>query len=327
MEHISNSILVFLSFLLPRKVALFLFKKTKFINKIIDVYAQKESYFYMKKFKKYEAQGFNKTIIVYRSKGKMLDAGTINDYVNLIATGILNQFKVIFVSEKRTDKKYDEDIFNRYFIQDAYDPSMEEYSLNEIIHKYKTVSFGSYLSINKRKTFAYNRYLRFNDQTYSYFNDELQSLLTSKEVLGVFMRGTDYINLKPKNHPKVPSIAEMFKSVDKELKNNLYRKIYLATEDITIVQAFKEKYGKSFVLTNKTIYLNEDYNKDKWISNIVLGIKDEYYQRGLTYLSSMNILANCSSIVACVAGGSSLAITLNNNKYKHLKLIKKGFNK
>ena len=51
MEHISNVILVILSFLCPRKLAIAIFRKTKFINKIIDVYAQKESFFYVKKYK------------------------------------------------------------------------------------------------------------------------------------------------------------------------------------------------------------------------------------------------------------------------------------
>ena len=154
MEHISNVILVILSFLFPRKLAIAIFRKTRFINKIIDVYAQKESFFYMKKYKKYESQGFDKTILVYRNKGKMLDAGTINDYVNLLATGIINKFKVIFVSKKREDGDYLSDLYNRYFEQDEYKDNMEILSFDEVMKKYKYVAFGWCLSINKRKTLA-----------------------------------------------------------------------------------------------------------------------------------------------------------------------------
>lgn len=326
MEHISNVILVILSFLCPRKLAIAIFRKTKFINKIIDVYAQKESFFYVKKYKKYESQGFDKTILVYRNKGKMLDAGTINDYVNLVATGIINKFKVIFVSKKREDGDYSNDLYNRYFEQDEYKDNMEILSYDEVMKKYKCVSFGSYLSINKRKTFAYNRYLSYKQDVLDYFKSEEDTLFNTKPILGVFMRGTDYINLKPKNHPRVPSLNEVFKIVDKELKN--YAMIYLATEDKNIVDSFKKKYGNDRILTNKTIYLNvEGDNKNKWISNVELGIKDEYYYRGLTYISSMNLLAKCDALVACVAGGSAYAKTINNNSYKKCILIKKGFNR
>lgn len=54
-------------------------------------------------------------------------------------------------------------------------------------------------------------------------------------ILGVLMRGTDYISMRPKNHCIPPKIETMIKDIkDMDRKNN-YDWIFITTEDVIII--------------------------------------------------------------------------------------------
>lgn len=52
-----------------------------------------------------------------------------------------------------------------------------------------------------------------------------------KNILGVLIRGTDYVARKPKNHPIPPEPEILMKDIKKIDGENNYDFIFLATED------------------------------------------------------------------------------------------------
>ena len=60
----------------------------------------------------------------------------------------------------------------------------------------------------------------------------------SKNVLGVLMRGTDFISAKPKNHYIPPTCEIVFKDIISMDEKNKYDYIFIATEDNNIRKKF-----------------------------------------------------------------------------------------
>ncbi|MBR4383882.1 MAG: hypothetical protein IKP64_10035, partial [Selenomonadaceae bacterium] len=62
-------------------------------------------------------------------------------------------------------------------------------------------------------------------------------------VLGVLLRGTDYLSERPQNHPIPPPIEFAASMVVVKLREWKCNKIFLATEDKNILQIFKNFFG------------------------------------------------------------------------------------
>ena len=77
----------------------------------------------------------------------------------------------------------------------------------------------------------------------------------SDNVLGILIRGTDYIAKKPKYHPIQPK-AEIVLNDTKEMNNkNKYDFIFIATEDDLIRKKFIKEFGDNlkYIGGNKNI--------------------------------------------------------------------------
>ena len=61
----------------------------------------------------------------------------------------------------------------------------------------------------------------------------------AEKVLGVLCRGTDYVSLRPYNHPVQPSVSEMLQKAGEMLRCYKLEHIYLVTEDEGIRRAFE----------------------------------------------------------------------------------------
>ena len=80
-------------------------------------------------------------------------------------------------------------------------------------------------------------------------------------ILGVLMRGTDYISMRPKNHcipPKLETMIEDIKDMDKK---NKYDWIFITTEDNIIKKKLiKIFYSKAKYFSSKNLF-NYNYKK------------------------------------------------------------------
>ena len=135
---------------------------------------------------------------------------------------------------------------------------------------------------------------------------------TSK-ILGVLARGTDYINMKPYNHPVQPSPKQLMEKIDEVMLKQGCDKIYLATEDKGIFSKFKEKYG------NKVIALDVERHEtigNQNINDIRRMQKKDDYTMAKEYLITILLLAKCNCLVAGNTSGSIGALLLNE-KYEY----------
>ena len=88
----------------------------------------------------------------------------------------------------------------------------------------------------------------------------------SNNILGILIRGTDYLARKPKKHPITPDSSIVINDIKLMDKNNNYNYYFIATEDDLIRNKFKGEFGKKlkFIKQNKIKY---NYNKKYFLSH------------------------------------------------------------
>ena len=152
-----------------------------------------------------------------------------------------------------------------------------------------------------------SRYLRLRTEHQDAVNAYISEHFGTDRVLGVLCRGTDYITLKPHNHPVQPQTADVIEKCREVMQNRNCRYLYLATEDADIWDAFTKAFpGKVYS------YQKERYRTDQTDGYLdsVGNSKMNPYERNRDYLISIGILAKCTCLVAGAANGTYGALLL-----------------
>lgn len=168
-----------------------------------------------------------------------------------------------------------------------------------------------------------DKYLKFNCITQKYVNESLDKLLVeSDHMLGVHVRGTDF-RKKYNNHPVFVSEKDCFNAIEVMLNQNKYNKIFVATDDQNILDAFIREYG-DIICYYKDVVRSSDLKSVAFHTN---ERKSHKYKLGLEVIRDMYTLSICSGLVA---GISQVAICARINKvsrkekYENVTIIDKG---
>ena len=193
------------------------------------------------------------------------------------------------------------------------------YDMDQVMHSKKVIlgsinpteHFPDYSMLNdsremnKWKKCAGN-YLRLLSKYQSAAVEYYNNCFGNERVLGVLCRGTDYLKLKPHDHPIQPDVDQMIiKCRDSMMKWNC-RYIYLATEDKYIWDSFLEKFGSNLFSYQKKHY---EMATAKYLTQEIKA-DDEAIIRNTEYLISIAILAKCNCLVAGATSGTYGALLL-----------------
>lgn len=142
----------------------------------------------------------------------------------------------------------------------------------------------------------------------------------SNNILGVLIRGTDYISLKPKMHPIQPTIDMVISDVRQmDIKHN-YDYIFFTTEDEKIRKKFKLEFSNKIKQLN-SFTINYNYSSGNFINynkNIYGNI--EFNKR---YLLNIIILSKCLDLVTSRCSGASGIFVLTNG-FRFIKIYDLG---
>lgn len=154
-------------------------------------------------------------------------------------------------------------------------------------------------------------FIHFSDEVLSIFNKEAASLNIS-ECIGVYIRGTDYVKLKPSGEYVQPSVDQM-KCKIREFENKYNAPIFLVTEDGDIFDELKSEFGDIIRTVSFDTFIRNYEGKDVLSKSDVLE-KDKKL-RGQKYLAKMILLAKCKYFVGSMTQGSKFSYILNNGNY------------
>ena len=141
-----------------------------------------------------------------------------------------------------------------------------------------------------------------------YFNDRLQQHIKNcrerlmqepEKTLGVLIRGTDYVALKPKGHAVQATPGQVIEKI-KELAEEgwHFHNIFVATEDAVALEKMKETFGERICYVEQKRfnlpegeYIAAQKGKDTWKPG-------DGWQYGADYLCAMVLLSECGFFVA-----------------------------
>lgn len=179
----------------------------------------------------------------------------------------------------------------------------EKLTLSEVKTKKNVLVGGWKLFGNKKAVLPISsEQLQFQPYVLAVADDYFNENFKDKKVLGVFIRGTDYVSLRPKGHSVQPTIEAVREKISEYDQKYRFDKIYVVTEDYEyykrLTSAFGNKicsFGDSFVKS----YKGSDY--------VSVAFDDDPYERGLNYLLRILILSKCDYTICSKASGSEFA--------------------
>lgn len=162
------------------------------------------------------------------------------------------------------------------------------------------------------------KYIRIKEDSLCQFeNSELEAALNTpgSRVIGIRARGTDYNTVQPAGHAIQPCAKDFLKHLS-TLKT--YEKIYLASEDTSIINPLKRALGSKLILAKQSI---PDYSGG-WMPNCrVKGYSRR--KEGAGYLKAIADLSRCPILLAGQNNGTAIAYLLSNG-FEKFDLIQLG---
>ena len=143
----------------------------------------------------------------------------------------------------------------------------------------------------------------------------------SENVLGILLRGTDFIALRPKKHYIQPEPEIVFNDVDKFNEENNYDYYFLVTEDNIIRNKFINKYKDKLKYFKSKETFNYEYNNKE-----ILAYNKKIngnLQLMKNYLINIIILSKCIDIICGRTNGSVLAFIITKG-FRHVKAYNLG---
>lgn len=276
----------------------------------------------------------DKTFYVIRGCGKeaglfALYISALNDVYRCLGKGWI---PVIDLREDRT--QYNEDYPVRGSIWNAWEyyfAQPSEYTLEEV-YQSRNVVWGGWKLFGKGaaekiwdgdKLFSGNEIRRIHAFAMEYgkiqpdikqkIADEKKRVFGDKEkLLGVSVRGTDYLAFKPKGHSVQPPLEDVISKAREFIEK--YPKIegiFLTTEDDGIYRRFQQEFG-DLILTSNANRI-KDYDQKGYITTKLR--KNSKYEQGLEYLIEKSLLAECEYLVATRAAGADYAVVVNGGRF------------
>lgn len=153
--------------------------------------------------------------------------------------------------------------------------------------------------------------IQFNAEIIEVVNEEARRLQVEK-CIGVYIRGTDYVRLKPSGEYVQPSVEQVEDKIT-EFISKYNAPIYLVTEDGDIYDKLKLKFGEKIKTVSFDTHIRNYDGKNVLSKSGVL--EENKKMRGQKYLEKMLLLAKCKYLITSITQGSKFSYVLNDGKY------------
>lgn len=158
---------------------------------------------------------------------------------------------------------------------------------------------------------------QFLDEISSYY----EGVFRGRKILGVLMRGTDYINLKMDGRRKHAGPDEIIPRIDQWIREEGFEEIFLATEDADILDRMKAYYGKSLVAIAQERYRLSDFRQGESLSDVEKRKsgqeqEDVVQDTVANYFYALVILSKCAGFLCSgQCNGWDVVNSLNDRKF------------
>lgn len=168
------------------------------------------------------------------------------------------------------------------------------------------------------------KYIILKPETEKYIKEGIHKLIGEKNVLGVHIRGTDF-KKNYDTHPKYIGVERFVDEIYNQLNNGRWDKVFLATDDLGILERCKNEFG------DRLVFYRDVYRAGGGKS--VAFSDDERsrhkYMLGLEVLRDAYTLAACNGLIAGISQVSICARIMKlsqNSHYRYMKILDEGYN-
>lgn len=170
------------------------------------------------------------------------------------------------------------------------------------------------------------KYISLREDVRASFWSELEEIISGGMTLGVHVRATDF-NKGYNRHPVVVTPEEYLETTIKVFNNNGYKKVFLATDDESIVDMFKSRFGENLRYYSD-IYRSTNGEAIHYGNNESPREHHKYYL-GVDIIKDFYTLGYCAGLIAGNSNVSMCARIIKESvdgKYVSLNIIDKGVN-
>lgn len=166
------------------------------------------------------------------------------------------------------------------------------------------------------------KYVKFSQPVLDRVN-AMREKYQGKRILGVSIRGTDYVSLKPHGHPIQPTPEMVIAKVHEVMREKDFDNIYLATEDKNILVKFQAEFGDKIILPESE-YVDFNYNSNIYITMYSTHRENDKYLQGLEYLVAKLFLLECNGLIASMIS-STIGIMCLSKGFEYLHVFDLGY--
>ncbi len=153
----------------------------------------------------------------------------------------------------------------------------------------------------------------FSEETTKILENELLRL-NIKDCIGVYLRGTDYIKLRPIGEHIQPTIDMVIEKTNEFMTKYPKCVIFLVTEEERYYLEFKDRYGDKVKIVSFDSFVR-DYDGKDFISKSNV-LDSDVKKRGMHYLVKMILLSKCRCFIGSITMGSIVSYAMNGNLYE-----------
>jgi hypothetical protein len=229
------------------------------------------------------------------------------------------------------DKSYDGNLWEEYFLQPSYVSLDDAYLSKNVLHTPLSFSHEYYPSSglhvleNKKKTMEIHEIfkdnIKYNKNTADYIEEAYRDI-TGKNLLGIYLRGTDYNYAK--GHAIQPNLQMIYEKIDyffskyKEIEG-----LYVSTEEEETLDNLIEKYGdlvyyqiRPRVINFQEGQITPSFSFDGVSSKIKIGKE---------YLADIEVLSRLKFFLSGLSNGSAAVVEKNGFIFEEYYIIFDGF--
>lgn len=167
-------------------------------------------------------------------------------------------------------------------------------------------------SLREKTSQLMKKNLCFNKEMIEIVSKEA-SRLEIEKCIGVYIRGTDYVKLKPSGEYIQPSVDEVKKKV-RMFVEKYDAPIFLVTEDGCIFDEMKDTFGLRIRIVQFDSFIR-NYDGKEVLSKAGV-LETDKKSRGQKYLAKMILLAKCRYLITSMTQGSKFSYALNDGNYQ-----------
>ncbi len=169
----------------------------------------------------------------------------------------------------------------------------------------------------------------FQERFLNEVEEYIAAVKVDKRVLGVLIRGTDYVLINRNTLRRMASVDAIIPVVEEWMQKYGYEKVFLATEDQNILEDMKEYFGKRMFVISQVRYSVLNMEEMKLLSDMEKESNDEYENTMIddtvNYLYALHMLAHCEAFICSgLCNGYYLTMDINEDCFEHVGLFKQG---